>query len=52
MPSGFFEQNSQKKDQNSPSNFAYSKKPRYQISTETKNFEFLDQINPKKVFLI
>ena len=34
----------------SPSNFTYSKWPRYQTSAETENFEFLDKLTQKKCF--
>ena len=55
MPNGLFAQNLQKmfKTENwtSPSKFIYSKWSTSQSSSSTDNFEFLDKINQKMVFL-
>ena len=38
--------------QTPPLNFAYSNESLYQISLSTNNFEFQDQICPRKVFMV
>ena len=42
----------QQKKRTSPSNFTYSIQIRDKIPTSTDSFEFLNQINPKKLFPI
>ena len=54
MPTGFLEKKLAKKGlkQNMTIGFYTFESSRYRISAQTKNFVFLDQINPKRIFPI